>query len=424
MTERQHNPEGHLKPTLAAPVLRGVLLALAVLGAVGCAAGWFASPRQFYHSYLVGHLFVLTVVLGMLFFVMLHYVVDAGWSTVVRRPAEQVLACLPVLALLFVPIVIGMLSNSPYSIYKWTFDRGYEGFSTADQMLLDWKQPFLSPWFFVLTVVVGFGAWWGLSLIFRGRSLRQDENGDPALTLSMRKWSAPGLIIYAFTFTAAAKLWIMSLDFHWYSTIFGVYVWSGAVVASLALLVLMVIGLGKGPLRGMISSDNLHDLGKLLFGFAVFWAYIKFSQYFLMWYANIPEETIWYLHRWMGTEEVPASWWWVSVLLPVGRFVLPFVVLMSAVPKRHPGVMAVVAVALLAVHYVDMYWMVMPELHRSGPALGWLWLDLSAVAFVGGVCGMVVVWAMSRAALYPVRDPRLHEALETDAHHAGVETPL
>jgi hypothetical protein len=196
----------------------------------------------------------------------------------------------------------------------------------------------------------------------------------------------------------------------------GVYVWSGSVVGALALLVLMVVTLGRGPLRGMIGEHTLHDLGKLLFGFAVFWAYIAFSQYFLMWYANIPEETIWYLKRWDG------GWRNLSIAIPVVYFGIPFVVLMSAVPKRHPVVMTVVSALLLVIHYMDMYWMVMPELHEGGPAWQWLWLDVSAVLLPAGAAGLVIIRAMTRHPAYPIRDPRLHEALSERASVRGRPT--
>jgi hypothetical protein len=417
MTERMHhdppNTPPHSRPTLLMSKAQVILLVLALIGAVGCAIGWVVYPKQFYHSYLTGYVFCLTLALGMLFFVMLHHVVDAGWSTVIRRSAEQVLACMPVLIVLFAPILIGTLNGG---FYKWTYT------DPAEDAALEWKRPFLNLPMFVAAAVVYFAVWMLLSWIMRGRSLRQDATGDPELTLSMQRWAPVGFILYALTFTFAMFHWVMALDFHWYSTIFGVYVWSGSVVGSLALLILMVIGLARGPLHGMIHSDTLHDLGKLLFGFSVFWAYIAFSQYFLIWYSNIAEETIWFLHRWTGTQDHPANWWLVSVLLPIGRFVVPFVVLMSAIPKRHPMVMVVTSIFLIVMHYIDIYWMVMPVLHAA-PALQWLWLDLAAVLLVGGVSALVVVRALAAHPLYPIRDPRLHEALEMDHNHVAAQTP-
>jgi hypothetical protein len=234
----------------------------------------------------------------------------------------------------------------------------------------------------------------------------------------MRRWSAGGIYLYAFTVTFAIFDWIMSLDYQWFSTILGVYGWAGSVVCSLALLILITLALARGLLRGMISSDHLHDLGKLLFAFTVFWAYIAFSQYFLIWYGNIPEETAWYLHRWTGTEQ-PSTWWMLSVALPVGHFAIPFLVLIAAAPKRSPKVLTAMALLLLVMHYLDLYWMIQPALvpqNVRGPALRWLWVDASALLAIGSLSALRVLGAMSRAAMFPMRDPRLHESLM--AEHA------
>ena len=258
--------------------------------------------------------------------------------------------------------------------------------------------------------------------IFRQGSLKQDRTGDPRITLRLRRLSAPGLIAYAVTLSFASIDWLMSLDYHWYSTIFGVYVWSGAAVSSLALLTVVTLGLRRGPLQGRVPLDRLHDLGKWVFAFAVFWAYIAFSQYFLIWYANLPEETVWMMHRWSGADGT-GHWWMLSVLLPVCLFVMPFVVLMSASTKQRGAALGPICSIVLLGHYLDCYWLVMPAAEERGPQWNLLWVDLATLALVVGVVGWFWWRAMTQAAWYPIRDPRLPEALGDGQEHGGdVET--
>ncbi len=412
MTQEGNLTFDRLDPRAARPApemfagARKVFAALGALGAAGCVAGYLVDPRQFYFSYLTAFLCCITIPLGMLFFVMLHHVVDAGWSVVVRRSAEQVLAALPVLALLFLPVLAGLFQGR---IFNWT---AFASHGEHDELLAS-KRPYLNVTFFLIRLAIYFAAWNLLAWKLRGNSIRQDHDGAARHTFSSRRFSAPGFFVYALTFTFAAFDWIMSLDYHWFSTVFGVYVWSGSVVSSLAVLILITLALARGPLAGLVSSDHLHDLGKLLFAFCVFWAYIAFSQYFLIWYSNIPEETVWFMHRWTGAQpdQLAAQWWIVSIILPVGHFVLPFLVLMSAAAKRNPKVLAAMCAILLATHYVDAYWMIMPTLHEHGPHLKALWIDLSALLAIGGAAAWVVTRAMTGAALYPLRDPRLQESL-------------
>jgi hypothetical protein len=342
----------------------------------------------------------------MMFFVMLHYVADAGWSTIVRRPAEQFLATIGPLAVLFVPVLLGMTQ-----IYHWI---------GADDQLTQVKSPYLNVPFFLARAVVYFVVWLIIGGLFRRASLAQDQSGDPSITLRLRRLSAPGLLAYALTLSFASIDWLMSLDHHWYSTIFGTYVWSGAAVSSLALLSIIVVWLRRGPLRDRLPEDRLHDLGKWVFAFSVFWAYIAFSQYFLIWYANIPEETVWMMHRWTGTDGT-ASWWTITLLVPICLFVLPFAVLMSANTKRRPIVLVPVCVVVLLGHYLDCYWLVMPTAHEHGPRWGLIWIDVATLAFLVGVLGWFWLRAAEQHAWYPLRDPRLGEALEV-SHGLGDES--
>jgi hypothetical protein len=380
-----------------------------MVAAVGLAlvgVGALVSLKHFFFAYLTAYTTCLTLVLGMMFFVLLHYVVDAGWSTVVRRPAEQFLAALLPLAGLLLPVLLGISW-----LYSW---------SGADDELARAKAPYLNVPFFLVRAGVYFAAWLVIQHIFRGGSLAQDERGDPNITLRLRKWSALGLIVYALTLSFASIDWLMTLDYHWYSTMFGTYVWSGAAVSGLALLSIVVIWLGQGPLRGKVPVDRRHDLGKWVFAFAVFWAYIAFSQYFLIWYGNIPEETVWMIGRWTG-QDGTSRWWTVSILVPICLFIIPFVALMSANTKRRPEVLVGVCAVVLVGHYLDCYWLVMPAAYESGPKLSLIWIDLGALALIGGICGWSWARAMTRNAYYPIRDPRLAEALADHRPH-GVDS--
>ena len=391
-------------PTMLWTRWRLPLILITAIGAVGCAAGWALSARPFHFAYLTAFIFALTIVLGVMFFVMLHHAVDAGWSVIVRRPAEQCLAALPVLAILFIPVGIGAATGGPY---EWVHATG---------KIIDAKRPLLNLPVFFLGAVACFAVWQLLAWIMRGRSLAQDRTGDPQLTLSMRRWSGPGFVLYALSVTFAAIDWVMTIDYEWFSTIYAVYVWSGAVVGGLATITLLVLAMRSGPLRGLVPGDHLHDLGKLLFAFSVFWAYIAFSQYFLIWYSNIPEETVWFLHRWTG------SWRAVSIVLPLGHFAVPFLVMLPAATKRSPRMLVAMSVLLLAMHYLDVYWLIMPRLYPHSVPARQMWIDFAAAMFVAGACAIAVLRAMSLAAPYPINDPRLKECMEHSEEHAGLDS--
>jgi hypothetical protein len=379
--------------------------AVAVVGLLGAAIGMFVSAERTLFAYLAAYAFAWTLAMGMLFFVMLHHVTDSGWSTVVRRPAEQFLAAIPALAVLFIPILGGA-----GVLYEWARPEALQG-----DHLFEVKRPFLNLPFFIVRLLVYFSVWILLARIMRGYSLKQDENGDPQLSLARRRWSGPGLILYAFTLTFAAVDWLMTLDYAWFSTMFGVYVFAHGALASLALLSLIAWALRSGPWRDKITDDRIHDLGKLVFVFSVFWGYIAFSQWFLIWYANIPEETGWMIQRWEG------GWRILTVVLVAGTFGVPFVVLLPAATKKRKDTLCGACFVVLAAHYLGMYWLVMPAMTGGPVSGGLIWIDACTLLFVMGVCATVVGRAMARQAIYPLRDPRLHEALAFDVHPVGEE---
>lgn len=378
-----------------------VFRAAGLIGLVGLAASvglGFAQGDgldRFYHAYLVSYAYWLTLSLGALFFVLLQHLTRSGWSVVVRRIAEAFMGTLPLLAVLVLPIIAGS-----HALYEWTHADVEPGDS-----LLQWKKPYLNLTFFVARWIAYFVVWVGLSQYLWNRSRTQDRTGDPSLTLSMQWVSAPGMLLYAVTVTFAGIDLLMSLDPHWYSTIYGVYIFAGAVVGVLALLPVVLVLLQRaGRLTGTVTTEHYHDLGKLLFGFVVFWAYIAFSQYMLIWYANMPEETVWYLSRQTG------DWTIVSLVLLFGHFVLPFLALVSRYPKRHKGLLAAAAVWLLAMHWVDVYWLAMPQAMPEG-RVGLHWLDATCFVGLGGLWVAAAAYRLRAVPLVPQRDPRLPESV-------------
>ncbi|HEV7671033.1 MAG TPA: quinol:cytochrome C oxidoreductase [Thermoanaerobaculia bacterium] len=370
-------------------------LVLAVVGLGASLAYGAASPAarpQLWHSWLVGALFVLSIALGGLFFVLIHHSTQAGWSVVVRRIGENAMATIPFLALLFVPLIFGMGDLFPWS----------HADAVAKDPLLLHKQAYLNRTFFLIRTLAFFAIWSGLALRLNSLSRLQDRTGDHDLTRRMRKMSAPGLILFALSVTFFAFDWVMSLDPHWYSTIFGVYFYAGAVMAFFAFLALVAIG-QRDLLARVLNAEHLHDIGKLLFAFLVFWAYMAFSQFLLIWYANLPEETGFFAQRLAG------SWRPVSVALTLGHFIVPFFFLLPRTVKRNPKALGIAAVWLLAMHALDLYWLVMPSLHVGGITLSWL-----DVATLVGSCGVFLAafgWSLGRQALVPLRDPRLPESI-------------
>jgi len=369
-------------------------LIIGIVGLAIAAIGFTVDRQHFFFAYLTAFTFWVSIALGALFFTMLHHLTNASWSAVVRRIAENLMAPLPWLFLLFIPILFGL-----HDLYEWS-----HADAVAADALLQKKAGFLNPTFFTIRTVFYFVVWAGLAHLLYKTSISQDGGNRPEHIRKMRAISAPGMIIFAITTTFAGWDWLMSLEPHWYSTIFGVYFFSGGLWAILAAIVLAVGALQRrGALKSEITVEHYHDLGKLMFGFTIFWTYIGFSQYFLQWYANIPEETVWYLQRWEG------SWKAVSMVILFGHFVLPFVVLLFRGVKRSPRLLSGIAVYFLVMHWVDQYWMAFPTLNRDGAHFSWM--DIAAVVGIGGI----FVWAfwsklVSRPVV-PIGDPRLEESI-------------
>jgi hypothetical protein len=366
--------------------------ACALLGAAGCAILGAANPKQFFFSWLVSFLFFLSLALGALFFVLIQYATQGAWGIVVRRIGETVFTTVPVMAVLFVPLLFGL-----HDLYPWSVPGAAE-----HDALLRWKAPFLNVPFFLMRAALYFGCWSFIALLYYRLSRGQDATGDPAVSARLRSLAGPAIIVLALTSTFASIDWIVSLTPHWYSTMFGVYFFAGSFIGFIALLSIVAAAMRR-LLDTVISPEHLHDIGKFLFAFTAFWAYIAFSQFFLMWYANLPEETFWFKARLEG------SWTIVSLLLMAGHFGVPFFYLMGRTVKRRGWTLAVGGTWVLAMHFVDIYWLVMPTLHPEGvrPSA----LDVAALLAVGGCFIAAAGWLMRRQALVPLRDPRLAESL-------------
>lgn len=367
----------------------GLAAALALAG--GTAGGW----DRFYPSYLASFVFFLSLALGALFFVLAQHVTRAGWSVAVRRLAEGVAPNVFVpMAFLAAPVLYGLRA-----LYPWT-----DGTAVAADHLLRAKEAWLNVPFFLTRTVIYFAVWSVLAIWFHRKSVAQDVSGDPRLTQSMEATSTSALVLFAFTVTFFAFDYLMSLTPHWYSTIFGVYFFAGCVLGFFALITLLAFLVQRaGALRRAITIDHFHDMGKLIFAFTVFWAYIAFSQYMLMWYANLPEETVWYAARQAG------SWKWFSLALLFGHFVVPFLALMSRSVKRAKPFLVAAAVWMLAMQGADVYWLVMPS--KSPGEIPLSLMDVALFAGIGGLFFAAAIRRLGAHALVPTKDPRLSESL-------------
>ena len=381
-------------------VVRPALIICATLAVIGIGGALFVAGRtehgmeHLLETYLVSFSFFLAISLGGLFFVLLQHCTRAGWSVVVRRVAEAVASNVWLMAVFAIPVVLGM-----NHLYHWT-----DSAAAAHDPLLAGKIGFLNPSFFIIRLIAYFLIWGVLASLLHRTSVAQDSSGDPKLTLRMERLSAPGMVVFALSINFAAFDLLMSLDPHWFSTIFGVYYFSVSVVAFLAVMPKILYGLQlRGILKNAITVEHYHDFGKLLFGFNVFWAYIAFSQYMLIWYGNVPEETEWFLKRQTG------DWTTVSLILIFGHFVLPFVLLVSRAIKRRPALLAITGGYVALMCWVDIYWLVIPEFSPGVARFGLL--DIFCFLGLNGLFGAGVLMQLRRHSVIAEKDPRLEESL-------------
>ena len=384
-----------------------MLLAIGVLAYAASFVGLFTGGhddhgKQFYFSYLTSYMFTLSLALGALFFVIVQHVARAGWSIVVRRIAENMTTALPVLALMVIPIILGS-----HTLYHHWMGAELDPSKPAYDALVAGKSGYLNTTFFYIRMGFYFVTWLVLARWFRNKSIEQDGNGNPELSLKMAYRGAPALIFFGITITFAAFDWMMSLNPHWFSTMYGVTYFAGSEMSFLALLGLMCLWLSKkGLLKDVINTEHYHDIGKLMFAFMVFWAYVNFSQFFLIHYADIPEETSWFHDRSHG------GWETVFAILCVGHFLLPFAFLMSRHIKRSKVGLTLAALLLLVMHWMDMHYQVMPNAHLHEGHFGLHWLDFTTLIGMFCIFLGLTIRSMGTADLIPVRDPKLRESLK------------
>jgi len=384
-------------PLNISPRTKGISAVLMFVGVVTFAIALMTNQERAWHAYLTGYMYFFILGIGGLFFAAINFVTKAGWVVNVRRFSESLTAYLPVA---FGGALVLLLGGK--SLYEWMVPE-----HVASDPLLQAKAPYLNTTFFVIRMLVFFGLW----LLFRykliGGSLEQDKTGDESITQKAVGWGIAFLLVFALSFSLFGVDLVMSLQPHWFSTIFGVYLFAGLFQSTMATMILMIIYcIRKGVLKGFVDENHLHDLGKYLFAFTVFWAYIAYSQYMLIWYANLPEETVFYMPR------VTGSWLYVTAALLLFKFVVPFLALLPRWAKRSHTHLTAVCLLILTMQYVDLYWLIYPNYNSEAVTFG-----LPEIGCFLGFLGafiFVVSRFLSTNAIVPVKDPRQFESMH---HH-------
>ncbi|NNF58785.1 MAG: hypothetical protein HKN04_11145, partial [Rhodothermaceae bacterium] len=409
--------------------------AVGVAGIALALVGLFTDAPRFFYAYLIGWVFCVSIAIGALFFVMIQHITKARWSASLRRIPELIGANMPLLALLGIPLLFGL-----HDLYHWTHAELYDPASPEYDSILAGKQAYLNMPFFLARLAVYFLVWSYLGRRLYALSVRQDTEPNVENTLKLRFVSAWGIPVLALTTAFASYDLLMSLDPHWFSTIFGVYFFAGGWLASLSLIVVLGLTFRRaGLLEYEITTEHYHDVGKFMFGFVVFWTYIAFSQYMLIWYGDLPEETRWFMDRYTN------GWDAVTWGLIIGHFILPFFLLLPRFAKRILPYLAIMAVWLLVMHWYDLFWQAMPTLYAeaghaaeaAGHAVGAAQhgeavimegtVDFEAVSHSGyarfaltdfgawlGLFGLFLgatLWRAGRHSLTPYNDPYYADAL-------------
>jgi len=404
MTSDSLAPGPAAQPEREAPdfaKLQRAFLLLGLVALVPCLFGALGEPAQFFHAYLVGYLFWAGIAIGCLGLLMLHHLVGGWWGFVTQRVLESGARTMPVLALLFVPVLFGLPS-----LYQWAQPQ-----AVAANPLLQHKASYLNVPFFAGRALLYFLLWTGAAQLLSNWSAAQDRSGDPALTRRLQLLSGPGLVLFGFTVTFAAVDWAMSIEPEWFSSLFGGVFLVGQGLEALAFAIVMVGLLAdRRPLAGVLSPARFHDLGNLLLAFVMLWAYLAFSQLLIIWSGNLPEEIHWYLHR------MQDPWRAFAFFLIGFHFVIPFLLLLCRFTKQHGRILLVVAAGLLGMRALDLFWLITPTFHEHGFDLHWM--DPLLPIGVGGIWLAAFFWQLRRQPLLPAHDPRFAGALESgqEAH--------
>ena len=376
----------------------GLSFILALVGFAGLAlsvVGAFVSQPQFSFSWLFAFAFYFTLLAGCFFWIIVHHVTDAEWSVVVRRQLENLAMLLPLMAVFFIPVVIFR-----HHLYEWM------NVAPGHDAVLDSKRAYLNWNFFVVRSLFYFVFFSSVAFLFRRFSVAQDRDGNPAYTLKMRKLAFIALPLFGASLTFGAYDWLLGIDYHWFSTMWGVYIFAGAAGSSMSLLVLVITALRKaGYLQETVTVEHYHIMGKWMLSFTVFWAYIGFSQYMLIWYANMPEETEYFIRR--NTE----SWNALSLFLVIGRFFVPFAILLLRGPKKNPHRLCLISGWIVFMQLVDIYIVILPALHGAGVLVS-IW-DFMPLIGIGATLAFFYLRIVGKTSLFPVRDPRVLESLRT-----------
>jgi len=377
--------------------MRGWRMRSLVVGAValilGIAGGLF-NADQFYRSYIWCYMFFIGVPLGATALLMLQYLTGGAWGVVIRRPCEAASRTLPLLLILFIPIVIGI----PH-LYQWS-----HADIVANDSLLQHKHIYLNVPFFLIRAGMYFVGWLLIAHLLYRWSGEQDR-GDTRAGGRLTAISGPGLIFFGFSVTFMAIDWILSINPHWFSTIFGLLFIAGEALSALACLICLLVLLShRPPLSDVLTHRHLHDVGKLLLAFVMVWAYFSFSQLLVIWSGNLPEEIPWYLNRFAG------GWQYIGVALVLLHFALPFALLLSRDLKRDFKLLSRVAMLVIAMRFVDLYWQVAPDFHKAQFTVSWM--DFVLPVGLGGIWLWAFLWQLELRPLLPLGDPHLEEALE------------
>jgi hypothetical protein len=382
-------------PESVGRVQQGALVA-GLIGLVLCVIGYAKSPADFLHSYLLAFIFVLGLSLGSLGLLMLQHLTGGHWGIVIRRPLESATRALPLVLVLFVPIFFGM---------KYLYAGWLNAPSSGEGALSQFQQTYLTSDGFKTRAAIYFAVWLVLMFFFNRWSKEQDVNReDRALRRRLKMAAGPGIILYVFAMSFAAIDWVMSLSPHWASTIYGFLFIAGQLISSMSLMIAVIVLLARTePFAGVIQKRHLHDLGKLLLAFVMLWAYFSFSQLLIIWSGNQPEEISFYRSRLYG------GWGVVAVIVLIFHFFVPFFLLLSRDLKRNPNVLPKVAVWLIFMRFVDLFWVTRPEFTSSAVPSVW---DLAAALALGGLWLFVFTWQLKQRPLLPLGDPKLEEAIE------------
>lgn len=379
-----------------------ILFGAGAVGLILSAIGYFTNSDQFFFSYLVSFAFFTGIALASVFMVLFHHITKSKWGVVVRRIPEVFGSNIWIWAIFVIPVLLGI-----HNLYHWS----HEDAVAADKILKG-KSAYLNTPFFIIRQVIYFAIWGFVGHKLYKASVELEKTGDWGITTLMRKVSAPAIPLFGFSIAFASFDWLMSLDPHWFSTMFGVYFFAISFQSFWAVMILMVFFLhGNGYLKNTISQAHIYDLGAWLFAFTVFYAYIAFSQFLLIYYANLPEETLWYYHRLEGGFE------YIAYGMLLFRFVLPFIVLLNREQKHRRKVLGFVAVVVLVMHFLELYWIVMPTMHpEDAHGLHFSWMDITAFIGLGGIFFGLFFHKFKQNSMIPENDPKLGECLEKSYH--------